>query len=337
MRILITGTAGFIGFHTARAMLAKGHEIVGIDVLNDYYDPALKEARLGILKKHDNFTEARLDIADAEALREVFAKFRPARVIHLAAQAGVRYSLENPQSYVDSNLQGFLNILECCHHAEVEHLVYASSSSVYGANPVLPFRESDGVHHPLSFYAATKIAGEAMAHSYAHTYGLPCTGLRFFTVYGPWGRPDMAYFKFTRAILNGEPIDVYNQGDMRRDFTYVDDVVEGISRVSDKIPHAAPRQADSRYMNPGQSRVAPIALYNIGGGTQEELMTMIHALEENLGVKAKLNFMPMQTGDVQETLSDSSALWDAVGFKPATSLADGMAKFVKWYREFYGD
>ncbi len=336
MRILITGTAGFIGFHTAQAMLAAGHEIVGVDVVNDYYDPALKEARLAILNAQDSFTEVRLDIADSQALGKVFADFAPDRVIHLAAQAGVRYSLENPQAYLNSNLQGFLNVLEGCRHAQVKHLVYASSSSVYGANPVMPFRESDGVSHQVSFYAATKRANEAMAHAYAHTYGLPCTGLRFFTVYGPWGRPDMAYFKFTRAILAGQAIDVYNQGQMRRDFTYIDDVVEGISRVLQTIP--APKSDDepSRHMDPGHSAVAPIALYNIGGGNQEELMTLIRTLEDNLGVKAHLNMMPMQTGDVVATLSDSSALWKAIGYKPQTSLAAGTAQFVDWYRDYYG-
>ncbi len=336
MRILVTGTAGFIGFHTACALLADGHDILGVDVVNAYYDPALKEARLKVLNAEPKFSEARLDIANAQALRAAFDKFRPLRVIHLAAQAGVRYSLENPQAYLDSNLQGFLNVLECCRHSQVEHLVYASSSSVYGANRVLPFRETDGVHHPVSFYAATKQAGEAMAHAYAHTYGLPCTGLRFFTVYGPWGRPDMAYFKFTKAILNGDPIDVYNQGDMRRDFTYIDDVVEGIIRVCDTIAQIDSPQENSRCMNPGKSAVAPMALYNIGGGTQMELMALIRGLEEKLGVPAKLNLMPMQTGDVHETLSDSSALWNAVGYKPTTKLDEGTAKFVDWYREFYG-
>jgi UDP-glucuronate 4-epimerase len=336
LRILITGTAGFIGFHTARALLAAGHEIVGVDVVNDYYDPALKEGRLAILNAQDGFTEARLDLADAQALGKVFADFDPQRVIHLAAQAGVRYSLENPQAYLNSNLQGFLNVLEGCRHASAEHLVYASSSSVYGANPVMPFRESDGVSHQVSFYAATKRANEAMAHAYAHTYGLPCTGLRFFTVYGPWGRPDMAYFKFTRAILAGQAIDVYNQGQMRRDFTYIDDVVEGISRVLQTIPTPKSDGAQSRHMDPGHSPVAPIALYNIGGGNQEELMTLIHTLEDNLGVKARLNMMPMQTGDVVATLSDSSALWAAIGYKPQTSLAAGTKKFVDWYRDYYG-
>ncbi|PHS21686.1 MAG: capsular biosynthesis protein CpsI [Robiginitomaculum sp.] len=336
MRILITGTAGFIGFHTARALLAAGHEIVGADVVNDYYDVSLKDSRLAILNGQDGFTEARLDLADSQALGKVFADFAPQRVIHLAAQAGVRYSLENPQAYLSSNLQGFLNVLEGCRHAQVKHLVYASSSSVYGANPVMPFRESDGVSHPVSFYAATKQANEAMAHAYAHTYDLPCTGLRFFTVYGPWGRPDMAYFKFTRAILAGQAIDVYNQGQMRRDFTYIDDVVEGISRVLQTIPAPQENSDPSRHMDPGHSPVAPIALYNIGGGNQEELMTLIRTLEDNLGVSATLNMMPMQTGDVVATLSDSSALWAAIGYKPQTSLAEGTRKFVDWYRDYYG-
>ncbi|PHS25953.1 MAG: capsular biosynthesis protein CpsI [Robiginitomaculum sp.] len=335
MRILITGTAGFIGFHTARTLLAAGHDIVGVDVVNDYYDTTLKEARLAILNTQDGFTEARLDLADAQALAKVFKDFAPQRVIHLAAQAGVRYSLENPQAYLNSNLQGFLNVLEGCRHAQVEHLVYASSSSVYGANPVMPFLESDGVAHPVSFYAATKQANEAMAHAYAHTYGLPCTGLRFFTVYGPWGRPDMAYFKFTRAILAGQAIDVYNQGQMRRDFTYIGDVVEGICRVLKTVPKPQEKSEPSRHMDPGHSAVAPIALYNIGGGNQEELMTLIHTLEDNLGVQARLNMMPMQTGDVVATLSDSTALWKAIGYKPQTGLAAGTAKFVDWYRGYY--
>ncbi|WP_019402892.1 NAD-dependent epimerase [Chelatococcus sp. GW1] len=337
MTILVTGTAGFIGYHTAEALLARGESVVGLDIVNDYYDPALKEARLARLAGRAGFVEARVDIADRPGLEAVFARHRPRGVIHLAAQAGVRYSVENPHAYVGSNLVGFLNILECSRQGRVEHLVYASTSSVYGANPALPFSEQHGVGHPMSLYAATKRANEVMAHSYAHLYGLPCTGLRFFTVYGPWGRPDMALFKFTRAILSGEAIDVYNNGDMRRDFTYIDDIVEGVVRVFDRParPDGAWNPA-SEHPDPGASGIAPFRIYNIGRGSPVPLMDFIRVLEDKLGRRALCNMLPMQPGDVAATFADTSALARDTGYAPSTSVETGVGRFVDWYREYYG-
>jgi len=337
MTILVTGTAGFIGYHTAEALLARGESVVGLDIVNDYYDPALKEARLVRLAGRAGFVEARVDIADRPGLEAVFARHRPRGVIHLAAQAGVRYSVENPHAYAGSNLVGFLNILECSRQGHVEHLVYASTSSVYGANAALPFSEQHGVGHPMSLYAATKRANEVMAHSYAHLYGLPCTGLRFFTVYGPWGRPDMALFKFTRAILSGEAIDVYNNGDMRRDFTYVDDIVEGVVRVFDRParPDGAWNPA-SEHPDPGASGIAPFRIYNIGRGSPVPLMEFIRVLEDKLGRRALCNMLPMQPGDVAATFADTSALARDTGYAPSTSVETGVGRFVDWYREYYG-
>lgn len=337
MSLLVTGTAGFIGYHTAEALLQRGHQVVGVDVVNEYYDVRLKEARLDRLKARPGFSEARLDIADKTALEAAFAACRPRRVIHLAAQAGVRYSVENPGAYVDSNLVGFANVLECCRHFEVEHLVFASTSSVYGANALMPFSESHGVGHPMSLYAATKRANEVMAHSYSHLFKLPTTGLRFFTVYGPWGRPDMALFRFTRAILAGEAIEVYNAGDMKRDFTYVDDIVEGVVRVADRIPVPDPGwNAGEPHPDPGRSGIAPFRIYNIGSGRPLQLMDYIHTLEACLGRKAALNRLPMQPGDVAATFADTSALEHDTGYVPATPIEVGVARFVAWYRGFYG-
>ncbi len=337
MIILVTGTAGFIGYHTAEALLQRGHRVVGVDMVNDYYDVRLKEARLDRLKARSGFTEHRIDIADMVALEAAFTRHRPSRVVNLAAQAGVRYSVENPRAYVDSNLVGFANMLECCRRFEIEHLVFASTSSVYGANELMPFAESHGVGHPLSLYAATKRANEVMAHSYSHLFALPTTGLRFFTVYGPWGRPDMALFRFTRAILAGEAIDVYNAGDMKRDFTYVDDIVEGVIRVTDRIPQPDPAwSAAGPHPDPGCSGVAPYRIYNIGSGRPVQLMDYIHTLEACLGRTASLNRLPMQPGDVAATFADTSALERDTGYVPATSIEVGVARFVEWYRGFYG-
>lgn len=334
--ILVTGTAGFIGYHTAEALLRRGRAVVGVDVVNDYYDVRLKEARLARLKQRENFTEARLDIADAGRLSEVFEKYRPKSVIHLAAQAGVRYSVENPRAYVQSNLVGFGNILECCREHEIAHLVYASTSSVYGANQTMPFAETQGVGHPMSLYAATKRSNEVMAHSYSHLFSLPTTGLRFFTVYGPWGRPDMALFRFTRAILRDEPIDVYNGGDMKRDFTYVDDIVEGVLRVLERIPAPDPAwSGEGAHPDPDRSGIAPFRIYNIGSGRPMQLMDYIRTLESCLGRKAKLNKLPMQPGDVAATFADTSALARDCGYIPSTPIETGVARFVEWYRDFY--
>lgn len=337
MTILVTGAAGFVGYHTAEALLARGETVVGLDIVNDYYDPALKEARLARLARRSGFVEMRVDVADRPALEDVFARHRPRGVIHLAAQAGVRYSVSNPHAYAGSNLVGFLNILECSRQARVEHLVYASTSSVYGANAALPFSEQHGVGHPMSLYAATKRANEVMAHSYAHLYGLPCTGLRFFTVYGPWGRPDMALFKFTRAILSGEAIDVYNNGDMRRDFTYIDDIVEGVVRVFDRPARPDPAwDAASPHPDPSSSGIAPFRIYNIGRGSPVPLMDFIRVLEEKLGRRAICNMLPMQPGDVAATFADTSALARDTGYAPSTPVETGVGRFVDWYREYYG-
>jgi UDP-glucuronate 4-epimerase len=333
-RILVTGVAGFIGYHLTERLLARGDEVVGVDNLNDYYDPKLKAARLSRLEGRPGFTFDRLDLADRAPMETLFAGPRFDVVVNLAAQAGVRYSLENPAAYIDSNLVGFANLLEGCRHSGVEHLVYASSSSVYGASQKMPFSVHDGVDHPVSLYAATKKANELMAHTYAHLYRLPVTGLRFFTVYGPWGRPDMAIFRFTDAILAGRPIDVYNFGKMRRDFTYIDDIIEGVVRVIDRV--ATPCASwDPRNADPATSS-APYRLYNIGAHSPVALLDMIEALEDALGVKAERNLMEIQPGDVEATFADVSDLERDVGFAPAVELRDGIARFVRWYREFYG-
>ena len=334
MKVLVTGVAGFIGMDTALALLARGDQVVGLDNLNSYYDPRLKDARLGELRTRAGFRFERVDIADRTALAELFTHERPTRVVHLAAQAGVRYAAENPAAYVDSNLVGFGNILEGCRHGRVEHLVFASSSSVYGSNATMPFRERDDVSHPLSLYAATKRANELMAHSYAHLYRLPVTGLRFFTVYGPWGRPDMSLFTFTRKILAGEPIDVFNMGHHARDFTYIDDIVEGVVRTLDHTASAAP-ESDPRRPRPELSS-APYRLYNIGNNQPVELLHFIDCLEKALDRKAIRNLLPLQPGDVEATFADVDSLAAAVGFRPKTPITEGIGKFVSWYQSFYG-
>jgi UDP-glucuronate 4-epimerase len=331
--ILVTGAAGFIGYHVARRLLARGDEVVGVDNVNDYYDPALKESRLAMLTPHANFRLVRLDIADREGMEALFAESRPSRVVHLAAQAGVRYSITNPHVYIDANVRGFLHVLEGCRHHAVEHLVYASTSSVYGANTRQPFSEHQNVDHPISLYAATKKANELMAHTYASLYQLPSTGLRFFTVYGPWGRPDMALFKFTRGILADEPIPVFNEGRMVRDFTFVDDIVEGIVRVLDQPAVPDPRWSGD---DPDPARsYAPYRVFNIGNNRPVQLMQYISLLEARLGKKARLELLPMQPGDVPSTMADVSELEAAVGFRPATSVEEGIRRFVDWYREYY--
>ena len=333
MKVLVTGAAGFIGMHCAERLLARGDEVLGVDNLNDYYDVRLKEARLARLSAHAGFRFAKLDISDSAGMRKIFETERPQRVLHLAAQAGVRYSLVNPHAYVESNLVGFMNILEGCRHAQVEHLAFASSSSVYGSNARLPFSVHQNVDHPISLYAATKKANELMAHAYAHLFRLPATGLRFFTVYGPWGRPDMALFLFTRAILEGKPIDVFNNGRMRRDFTYVDDIVEGVLRVIDQVP-AADTAFDPSDPDPGTS-AAPWRIYNIGNQQPVELLHYIEVLEARLGRKAVMNLLPMQPGDVAETVADVEALERATGFRPRTPVAEGVGRFVDWYLDYY--
>lgn len=333
MKILITGVAGFIGFHVAERLLAQGHAVVGLDNLNDYYEVSLKLARLARIESRPNFRFIRLDLADRTVMAELFAREKFERVIHLGAQAGVRYSIDNPHAYADANLVGHLNVLEGCRQNGVGHLLYASSSSVYGLNRKTPFSTSDSVDHPVSLYAATKKANELMSHSYAHLYDLPTTGLRFFTVYGPWGRPDMALFKFTQAILAGHPIDVYNQGDMRRDFTYIDDIAEAVVRLMTVIPTRNPDWTVESG-SPAES-CAPYRVYNIGNSQPVQLTEFIHELELALGVSAKMNLLPMQPGDVLETSADTSALAAAIGFKPHTPLADGLARFVGWYRDYY--
>ncbi len=332
--ILVTGTAGFIGYHLSHRLLAAGRTVVGIDNLNPYYDIRLKEGRLRILQENnDAFRFIHLDIADQEALLSLFTREKPRLVVHLAAQAGVRYSLTNPYAYLDSNLKGFLNILEGCRAMKTDHLVFASSSSVYGANTKMPFSIHDNVDHPVSLYAATKKANELMAHAYAALYKIPCTGLRFFTVYGPWGRPDMALFLFTRAILAGESIDVYNEGRMQRDFTYIDDIVEGIVRVMERTPAPDPAW-DGNHPDPATS-FAPYKIYNIGNNQPVALLDFITTLEKILGKKAKLNLLPMQPGDVPATCADVDDLMADVGFKPATSIGEGIRRFVDWYRNYY--
>jgi UDP-glucuronate 4-epimerase len=333
MRILVTGTAGFIGAALAQRLLARGDEVLGIDNHNDYYDPALKEARLAQFAHHPAYTHLRADLADAEAVDRAFAEFQPQRVANLAAQAGVRYSLKNPRAYVRSNLDGFLNILEGCRHGNVEHLVYASSSSVYGANRKMPFAAEDAVDHPVSLYAASKKANELMAHSYSHLYQLPTTGLRFFTVYGPWGRPDMSPMLFADRISRGEPIDVFNFGHHSRDFTYIDDIVEGVIRTLDHPAQPDPSY-DAERPNPGTSS-APYRVYNIGNDQPVQLLRFIELLEQHLGRTAEKNLLPMQPGDVPDTWADVSALRRDVGYAPSTSIEDGVARFVKWYREYH--
>lgn len=333
MKYLVTGAAGFIGFHVAERLLSAGHQVVGLDNLNDYYDVNLKLARLELLKPHAQFTFIKMDLADREGIAQLFREQGFGRVIHLGAQAGVRYSLDNPLAYADANLIGHLNILEGCRHNQVGHLLYASSSSVYGLNRKMPFSTDDSVDHPVSLYAATKKANELMSHTYSHLYGIPTTGLRFFTVYGPWGRPDMALFKFTRAMIAGEKIDVYNQGQMRRDFTYIDDIAEAIVRLQDVIPEADPDWTVEAG-SPATSS-APYRVYNIGNSDPVTLMNYIEALEKALGMTADKNLMPMQPGDVLETSADTTALFNAIGFKPQTGVEEGIARFVKWYREFY--
>ncbi len=333
MRILVTGAAGFIGARLSERLLERGDEIVGVDNLNDYYDVKLKEARLTRLTAHPRFEFFREDVADLAAMKRVFEATKPARVMHLAAQAGVRYSIENPHAYVEANVVGFMNILEQCRHGNIEHLVYASTSSVYGANTRMPFSVSDNVDHPVSMYAATKKANELMAHSYAHLYALPTTGLRFFTVYGPWGRPDMSLFLFTQRMLAGEPIEVFNYGNHQRDFTYVDDIVEGVIRAIDKIAKPAV-QWDSDAPDPGTSK-APYRLYNIGNNAPVHLMDFIGALETCLGIEAKKNMLPLQLGDVPDTYADVSALVDDMGYRPATPIEEGIGNFVAWYKEYY--
>jgi UDP-glucuronate 4-epimerase len=332
--ILVTGAAGFIGSHVAQVLLGRGDRVLGLDNLNSYYDVRLKEARLDRLRQHAGFEFVQMDVADREAMAALFRDRGIDRVVHLAAQAGVRYSLVNPHAYVDSNLVGFINILEGCRHAAVKHLVYASSSSVYGANTKLPFSEHDNIDHPVSLYAATKKANELMAHSYASLFGLPSTGLRFFTVYGPWGRPDMALFLFTRGILGDQPIDIFNNGQMIRDFTYIDDIVEGVVRVLD-TPATPDPSWDGNHPDPARS-FAPYRVFNIGNNQPVQLMTYIETLERALGKTAKKNFLPMQQGDVPSTMADVSLLEEAVGFRPRTTVEEGIGKFVSWYREYFG-
>ena len=333
MKILVTGAAGFIGMHCTERLLARGDTVVGVDNLNDYYEVSLKENRLKRFSKHPQFTHNLVSVEDSEAMAALFAAEKPDRVIHLAAQAGVRYSLENTHAYVDANLAGFMNILEGCRHNGIKHLVYASSSSVYGGNEQMPFSEHHSVDHPVSLYAATKKANELMAHTYSHLFDLPTTGLRFFTVYGPWGRPDMALFKFTAAMLKGEPIDVYNNGQMVRDFTFIDDIVEGVIRVLDKIATPNP-DFDPQSPDPQSSR-APFRVFNIGNGNPVPLMDYIGALEQALGITAIKQFLPMQPGDVPATSADTNELGAWVGFQPNTPVTDGVAEFVEWYRGFY--
>ena len=333
MRILVTGAAGFIGARLSEMLLARGDEVIGLDNLNDYYDPALKAARLARLEAQPGFVFERLDVADRPGVASLFRRYRAPRIVHLAAQAGVRYSLQNPQAYVDSNLVGFMNVLEGCRTHGVEHLVYASSSSVYGANTRMPFSVHDNVDHPISLYAATKKANELMAHTYSSLYGIPTTGLRFFTVYGPWGRPDMAIFLFTRKILSGEPIDIYNYGQHRRDFTYVDDVVEGVIRTLDR-PATPNPDWNSDQPDPGTSS-APYRLYNIGNNMPVALMEFIRTIEHCLGREAEKRFLPMQPGDVPDTYADVSALAADVGYRPGTPIAEGVAQFIAWYKQYY--
>ena len=330
---IVTGVAGFIGMHISLQLLTRGDRVIGLDNLNDYYDVTLKRARLARLQEHPNFVFHQMDVVDRHGIYEMFSNVKPDRVIHLAAQAGVRYSITNPQAYIDSNIQGFANILEGCRHNDVKHLVYASSSSVYGVNTVIPFREHDNVDHPVSLYAATKKANELMAHTYSHLFGLPTTGLRFFTVYGPWGRPDMALFLFTKAILAGQTIDIYNHGKMVRDFTYIDDIVQGTILAADK-PSTPNPDFDPANPDPATS-TAPYRVFNIGNSFPTPLLGYINALESALGLTAKKNYLPMQPGDVPATAANTDELYAWVGFKPNTAVELGVARFVDWYRSYY--
>lgn len=333
MKVLVTGAAGFIGFNLSKRLLKEGFEVIGYDNLNDYYEVSLKEDRLAQLLSENNFKFIKGNLEDKKALEGIFADYNPDYVVNLAAQAGVRYSLENPGAYIDSNIVGFLNILECCRHYGVKHLVYASSSSVYGGNKKLPFSTSDAVDHPISLYAATKKSNELMAHTYSHLFNIPCTGLRFFTVYGPWGRPDMALFLFTKAIDEGKPIKVFNYGKMLRDFTYVDDIVEGIYRVMLKIPE--PATTEEASADRSRSAIAPYKVYNIGNNKPVELEHYIEVIEKCLGKQAIKEYLPMQAGDVPETYADVDDLIRDVGFRPDTSVEEGIANFVKWYKDYY--
>lgn len=333
MKFLITGAAGFIGFHLSRRLLSMGHTVVGLDNLNDYYSVALKKDRLKILQESEHFTFVKLDLSDQAGISSLFATNQFTHVVNLAAQAGVRYSLENPMAYVQSNIVGFTNLLEGCRHNGVKHFVFASSSSVYGLNTNMPFSVHNNVDHPISLYAASKKANELMAHSYSYLYGLPCTGLRFFTVYGPWGRPDMALFLFTKAILEDQPIQVFNHGKMRRDFTYIDDIVEGVVRVTLHLPTPNPNW-DSNKPDPGTS-ICPYKIYNIGNSNIVELNAYIEAIEKALGKKAKKVMLPMQPGDVPATFADVDDLINDVGFRPATTIEHGISRFIEWYREYY--
>lgn len=333
MKVLVTGAAGFIGYHTTKKLLARGDEVIGLDNLNPYYDVNLKKSRLQILDEHPGFRFIPLDVGNKAGMEELFQSSGFERVVHLAAQAGVRYSLENPHSYTESNITGFLNILEGCRHQRIQHLVYASSSSVYGLNKTTPFSEHHNVDHPISLYAATKKANELMAHSYSQLFSLPTTGLRFFTVYGPWGRPDMALFLFTKNILAGKPIDVYNHGNMVRDFTYVDDIVEGVVRALDNVAASDPAW-NAELPDPASSS-APYRVFNIGNNSPVKLIDFIHAIESSVGKKATMNMMPLQPGDVPATIADVDDLARAVGFRPATPIREGVDRFVRWYRDYY--
>ena len=333
MKFLITGAAGFIGFHTSQYLLDRGDTVIGVDNINDYYDPSLKEARLSQLKDNDRFTFYKIDIIDKDAVNTIFETESPEHIIHLAAQAGVRYSIENPYAYIDSNITGFMNILEACRHNPIKHLVFASSSSVYGSNTNMPFSVNDNVDHPLSIYAATKKSNELMAHTYSNLFDIPVSGLRFFTVYGPWGRPDMALFIFTRKILNGEAIDVFNEGKHKRDFTYIDDIVEGVVRVSDNVATSNP-EWNSDKPDPATSK-APYRLYNVGNNSPVELMYFIEQIEKNLNKKADKNYLPLQAGDVPATYANVDALIDYVGYSPSTSIESGIENFIKWYKDYY--
>lgn len=333
MKVVVTGAAGFIGMHLSQRLLARGDEVIGIDNLNAYYDVKLKQARLDRLLGHGNFAFHQMDVGDSQAMKQLFETHRPQRVVHLAAQAGVRYSLTHPQAYIDSNIQGFINVLECCRHYGVEHLAYASSSSVYGGNTAMPFSEQQNIDHPVSLYAATKKANELMAHTYSHLFGLPTTGMRFFTVYGPWGRPDMALFLFTKAILEGQAIDIFNNGQMVRDFTFVDDIVESVIRLLDKPAQADPN-FDPHQPNPSTSN-APYRVFNVGNSQPTPLMDYIGALERALGRVADKNYLPLQPGDVPATSANTQALYDWVGFRPNTDLDAGVGRFVNWYRHYY--
>jgi UDP-glucuronate 4-epimerase len=331
--ILLTGAAGFIGFHIAQRLLSAGHQVVGVDVVNNYYDPKLKEARLEILKRHSNFAFVKFDLANRAATKSLFEQYRFPVVIHLAAQAGVRYSLENPHAYIDANIEGFTNVLEGCRYTDCNHLLFASSSSVYGANAKLPFSVGDNVDHPLSLYAASKKANELMAHAYSHLYRLPATGLRFFTVYGPWGRPDMAMFLFAKAILGGAPIKLFDHGNMRRDFTYIDDVSEAVVRLVDRPPRGDPNWSGQKP-DPSSS-AAPWKIYNVGNNNPEELMHVVSLLEKEFGRTAAKEMLPMQPGDVPATFADIEDLARDIGFRPSISIEDGVARFAKWYRDYH--